>query len=112
MAELHRIGDEVQVRLSTIEKIAALRGDLRVPVSAVTRVDVVDTPLTAVTGVRAPGLHWPGRTKIGTWRRRDGKTFAVARSGVPAVQVDLAGQRFDRLVVSVGDADEVAATLR
>lgn len=112
MAEMHRVGDEVEVRLSTVEKIAALHGDLRVPVSAVTGVGVVDTPLAAVTGVRAPGLHWPGRTKIGTWRRRDGKTFAVARSGVPAVQVDLTGQGFDRLVVSVGDAEEVAAALR
>lgn len=112
MAELRRVGDEVEVRLSTLEKIAGLHGDFRVPVSAVTAVGVVDQPLAAVTGVRAPGAHVPGRVKIGTWRQRGGKTFASARVGIPAVRVDLVGQPFRQLVISVPDATTVADQLR
>ncbi|VEG54347.1 Uncharacterised protein [Mycolicibacterium aurum] len=112
MAELRRVGDEVEVRLSTLEKIAGMRRDFRVPVSAVTDVAVIDQPMAAVTGVRAPGAHVPGRVKIGTWRGRDGKTFASARAGVPAVRVDLVGQPFRQLVISVPDAKTVADRIR
>lgn len=112
MARIERVGDQLTVRLGTWEKVAGLRGDLRIPVSAVTAVQVEKDPLSAVRGIRAPGLHVPGRVKIGTWRRSGRKTFAVARRGLPAVRLDLAGQRHDRLIVSVADAAGVAETLR
>ncbi|CAN3128710.1 Bacterial Pleckstrin-like y domain-containing protein [Mycobacterium sp. smrl_JER01] len=112
MAELERNGPDLELRLTLGEKIAGLHGDIRVPLSAVTAIEVVDEPLPAVAGVRAPGLHWPGRTKIGTWRRKGRKTFAVARVGSPAVQIELDGENYDRLVVSVADAQASAAALR
>ena len=111
MAELRRNGDQLEVRLTVTEKIAGLRGNIRVPASAVAAVEVADQPLSAVAGVRAPGLHLPGRTKIGTWRHAGRKTFAVARRGVPAIRVDLVGQRYDRLVISQPDAATVAEAL-
>ncbi|ORB25572.1 hypothetical protein [Mycolicibacterium parafortuitum] len=112
MAELRIEGDQLRLHLTRAEKIAGLHGDIRVPLSAVRSVEVADDALAAVTGMRAPGLHWPGRTKIGTWRRRGGKTFAVARAGRPAVQIELSGQDYDRLVVSVADAHADAESLR
>ena len=112
MAELRRVGTDVELRLTLGEKIAGLHGDIRVPVSAVKAVDVVDEPLRAVAGIRAPGLHWPGRTKIGTWRSRGRKTFAVAGAGRPAVQIELHGQTYDRLVVSVADAQSSVESFR
>ena len=112
MATLRRDGDELRLCLTRAEKIAGLHGDIRVPMSAVRSVDVADNPLAAVTGMRAPGLHWPGRTKIGTWRRRGGMTFGVARKGMPAVRIELSGQNYDRLVVSVDDARADADSLR
>ncbi|TFV58815.1 hypothetical protein E4P42_09930 [Mycobacterium sp. PS03-16] len=112
MAQVRRVGQDLEVRLTVGEKIAALRGDLRVPLSAVTAVDVVTEPLAAVTGARAPGLGLPGRAKIGTWRQRGRRTFAVARAHVPAVRIALSGQRDDVLIVSLPDAEAVAASLR
>ncbi|KRE31707.1 hypothetical protein ASG82_01605 [Mycobacterium sp. Soil538] len=112
MAELRRNGDHLEVRLTVTEKIAGLRGNIRVPTSAVAAVTVADQPLAALAGVRAPGLHLPGRTKIGTWRHAGRKTFAVARRGVPAVRVDLVGQRYDHLVISQPDAVSVADAVR
>lgn len=112
MAQLRRVGQDLEVRLTAGEKVAALRGDLRVPLSAMVAVDVVADPLAAVSGLRAPGLGIPGLTKIGTWRQRGRRTFAVARAHTPAVRIELSGQRDDVLVVSVPDADAVAASLR
>ena len=112
MARIEQTADGVTVRLATWEKIAGLRGDIQIPRSAVTAVQVENEPLAAVAGVRAPGLHVPGRIKIGTWRHSGSKTFAAARRGVSAVRLDLAGQRYSRLVISVDDAAGTADALR
>jgi hypothetical protein len=105
-------GATLTVVLSRWEKLAALHGDVTVPLAAVEGVRVVDEPLPAVTGLRAPGLALPGRTKIGTWRASGRRTFAVARAGVPAVCVDLSGAGYARLVVSTPDAHDVDARLQ
>ena len=112
MATIQRDGDRLRVQLSTREKIVALRGDVAFPVAAVSAIDVATDPLATVEGVRAPGLHLPGRTKIGTWRHRGRQTFAVARAGTPAVRIDLHGHRYDTVVISVPDAEAVARSLR
>ncbi|GEL16791.1 hypothetical protein [Pseudonocardia asaccharolytica] len=112
MAVLRRDGQDLVLELTVGEKVWGLHGDVRVPMSAVRRVTVADKPLAAVRGLRAPGLAVPGRTKIGTWRRRGGKSFAVVRSGRPAVRVALAGAPFEELLVSVDEPERVARELR
>jgi hypothetical protein len=105
-------GAELVVALTRLEKLAALRSDVRVPVAAVASVEVVADGVSTVRGARAPGTAWPGGPRIGTWRRRDGRTFAVARPGRPAVRVRLSGDAsgFTELVVTVDDpAAAVAA---
>ena len=112
MARIARVGDDVTVHLGVWEKIAGLHGDLRFPASAITAVEVDHDPLSSVRGMRAPGLHVPGRVKIGTWRRSGRKTFAVARRSTPAVRLDLTGQPYDRMGISVADAATAANSLR
>lgn len=111
MANVVVRGDELRVELTWLEKLAALHGDISIPLSAVTGSEVVDRPVSAVTGMRAPGLAIPGRTKIGTWRAPGRRIFAVARSRTPAVRIDLSGQKYDQLIVSLPDAAAVAAQL-
>jgi hypothetical protein len=105
-------GGDLVLRLTLREKVAALRGDVRVPVSAVRSVEVVDEPLRAVRGIRAPGVGIPAGAKVGTWRRRGGPTFAVVWGGGPGVRVRLDGQRYAELVVTVPDPRTTAAELR
>lgn len=112
MASIHHDGDRVRVTMSMWEKIAALHSDVEFPTGSIDAVEVVPDALTAVAGVRAPGLHIPGRAKMGTWRQRGRRTFAVARAGTPAVRIGLHDHRFHALVVSVPDAASVADTLR
>jgi uncharacterized protein len=104
--------NEVLVRLEPGEKLAGLHGDLRFPLASVSAVDVVSDAFDAVRGFRAPGVAIPGRTRIGTWRRRSGNLFAVARRGEPAVRMELAGQPFSTLVLCVEDPAAVAEQLR
>lgn len=111
MAKVVVRGDELRVELTGLEKLAALHGDISIPLSAVNGSEVVDRPVSAVTGMRAPGLAIRGRTKIGTWRAPGRRIFAVARSHTPAVRIDLSGQKYDQLIVSLPDAAAVAAQL-
>jgi hypothetical protein len=111
MARLRLENDTLHLQLTTPEKIAGLHGDVRVPLAAVREVAVEDDAIGAVRGLRAPGYSLPGRTKIGTWRRRGHRSFVVVRRDVPAVRVGLAGAGFDELLVSTGDAREVAGAL-
>jgi hypothetical protein len=104
--------DALQVELTAREKIAGLHGNIRVPIAAVRDVRVEPDALAAVRGLRAPGLSIPGRTKIGTWRRRGSRGFVVARRGVPAVRVTLEGSGPDELIVSTAEAHAVAGDLR
>jgi len=105
-------GDRVVVRLSGLERLGALvGGDIAVPLGSVRAVSVAQDPWTALRGIRAPGTGWPGVIALG--HRRGGviHDFAAVYRHTPAVVVDLAGERFDRLVVSSADADGVAAEI-
>ena len=102
----------LSVHLTVGEKIAGLRRDLEVPLSAVTAVEVVPDALAAVRGLRAPGLGLPRIRKIGTWRTKNGAEFVVASAGQPAVRVHLRGQKLNSLLVGAQDAHELARTIK
>lgn len=110
MATVDVEGDTVTVRLSTAEKVASLRGDVRFPRSAVTGVEVVEDALGATRGMRAPGFALPGRRKIGTWRGR-GKEFVSAAGGQRGVRITLEGQPWAAVVLGLDDPEGVAARL-
>ena len=70
------------IHLSPVERVFGVLRDQVVPRSAVTGVEVVPDGLSAVRGIRAPGLGLPGRRMIGTWRGRGAKTARSAHQGV------------------------------
>lgn len=111
MASVTVVNNEVQLQLTMSEKLAGLLRDLRVPLSSVTSVRVLADPFDGIRGLRAPGLSIPGRTRIGTWRGH-GKTFAVARRDTPALQLELADEKYARIVVSLPDAEGAALRIR
>ena len=112
MATVHWNGDTLEVRFTPAEKILGLLlRDVRFPTSAVRAVEVVPDGLAATRGIRAPGLALPGVRKIGTWRRRGGKSIVTVRRGQPAVRIDLAGQRYESLLIGLDRPEELAAKL-
>ena len=104
MATLRREGDELVVLLNDLEKVGALRGGPRVPLSAIRDVRVTESPFRELRGLRAPGSGIPGALALGTWRYRGGKDFAALYRGGPALVIDLEGADLSRLLISAHDA--------
>ena len=112
MARIDVTDEAVVIRLSTFEKVAGLLGDQEIPLAAVTDVEVVSDPLTAMRGLRAPGLAVPGRTRIGTWRGGGRRQMVRVRAGRQAVRIGADGQRFDSYLVDAYDPAAVADAIR
>jgi hypothetical protein len=107
--------DSLVVELSFLEQLAAFRGDVRVPLSAVSSIAVEERPWQALRGFRAPGTGLPGVIAYGTRLVTGGAPdFAALHGRGPAVRVELcAGAPFGRLLVTVDDpVSAVAAAQR
>lgn len=103
--------DALEVSFSFAEKLGGLLRDVRIPLDAVRAVEVVPDGVPVTRGIRAPGFGLPGVRSIGTWRRLGGKSLVSVRRGRPALRVELAGQRWDELLLTVPEPDRVAADL-
>ena len=112
MARLDVAGDELILHLSFFERLGGfVRGDARIPLKSVWRARAVESPWEELRGVRSPGIDWPKRIAIGTWRFSGGKDFVAVHRKGPGVVVELAGIEFARLIVSTPDAEVVAAEI-
>jgi hypothetical protein len=112
MATFATTGAMLTVRLSRREKLAAARGDLRVPLAAIRDVRVHPDALVAARCARPLRTARAGRAKIGIWRGRGRRDFVLARRGMPAVCVTLDGGRHNGIVISHPDADAIAEDIR
>jgi hypothetical protein len=119
MAELVLEGDEVVLRMSRGEHLLAAHRDVRVPVSAVRSVDLLEQPIQRIRGLRpryskALGGYWPGAFAYGSFF--DGtvhrRLFAAVggRTG-RGLEVGLDGARYSRLVVSLDQPELAKAAL-
>jgi hypothetical protein len=109
MADLVVDGANLTVRLSGLEKLGAFRGDVTVPLSAVTSVRVSEDQWSELRGMRAPGTGIPGVIALCTRRGGGVRDFsAVYGRKRRAVVVDCSGAEFDRLVITRDDAAEKA----
>ena len=107
-----RKDDEVVLHMSALEKAEGFHGDIRIPLSAITAVRVVDTAWPELRGVRAPGTGVPDVIAVGTRRGGFGKDFAAVHGKGPAVVVELEGAEYGCLIVTCDDADAVASAIR
>jgi alpha-beta hydrolase superfamily lysophospholipase len=113
MAGIEMTAVELRVALTGGEKWAALRrSDLTIPWSQIQHVEVVAEPYRLVQGLRALGLAVPWRTRIGTWRARGRRIFAVTRRHEPGIRLDLQGHDFSQVLLSLPAPDDVAERLQ
>lgn len=112
MAELRVEGEELVLRLSTLEKVEGMHGDLRAPRFMVRAVEVVGDAYAAVHGLRWPGTGIPGVELVGTFRDSGTKTFAVVHGRPRGVRIVFAeGGDYDEWIVGCEDPEAVIASL-
>ena len=109
MAELQIEGGDLTLYLSATEKVGAVHGDLRVPLSAVRRVEVLaDAHEPADHGIKL-GTRIPGMIEVGTVRRAGRNIFAAVLPGTPrGVRIVLDGSFYHEWIVGCADPESVA----
>jgi hypothetical protein len=111
MAEVVVDPRSVTVVLSAAEKLESIHGDLSLPRSAVRAARAVEDGMAEIHGLRAPGTGVPGLIRAGTFRDKGVRTFAVCHRHRPAVVLELDGELFDRVVVTVDDPQSILDAL-
>ena len=79
MARIIETANQLQLKLSMLEKIFALHGDIWVDKSLLTKKVMVENPWRreVIKGFRAPGAAIPFVVLLGTMRYRGGKDFTA-----------------------------------
>jgi hypothetical protein len=79
VARVIETANQLQLKLSVLEKIFALHGDIWVDKSLLTKKVMVENPWRreVIKGFRAPGAAIPFVVLLGTMRYRGGKDFTA-----------------------------------
>jgi hypothetical protein len=119
MADIAREGDQIVLKLSIGERILAVHRDIRIPLSAVNSVDVVDGPIRRIQGLKPRnfkvfGGYWPGWFAYGSFF--DGavrqRLFAAVNGRKPrGLEITLDGANYTRLIVSLDHPDTAKTAL-
>lgn len=114
MAALVVDRDHVVVRLAVWEKVLALRGNVRLPLSAVRAVSVVPDPAEEVKQYHSWGNPVTLRYVYGVRRVYGiGKAFVAMHGRRPAVLVTLdSPSKYVRLFVTVADPKATVASIQ
>jgi uncharacterized protein len=109
MAELCVQDGVLVLRLSATEKVGGVHGDLRVPLSAVRRVEVLaDAHGPADHGIKL-GTRIPGMIEVGTVRGGGRNIFAAVLPDTPrGVRIVLDGSFYHEWIVGCADPESVA----
>ena len=111
MAECVIVGQQLEVRLSTKEKLEAVHGDVSVPLASVRTVEVVENALDFIHGLRV-GTGIPGSTAIGTFSSSSARLFAVIHHGKHGgVRIILEHADFDEILLGCDDPAAVASAI-
>lgn len=113
MAELAIDGVELVLRLTRAERLEAVRGDLRVPLSAVGGIEILEDAHAAADAVGVKvGTRLSGVVEVGTIYGAGKKIFAAVHRDTPrGIRVNLTGASQDEWVVGSADPEAVAASL-
>jgi hypothetical protein len=103
MAKVIEKDGVLTLKLSRLEKIGALHGDISVASSQLISKSDVSNPWTKehLRGTRSPGTGIPYRILLGTMRFKGGKDFCAIYRRTPAVIYEFADAPFKRWIVSL-----------
>ena len=95
-------------------RLWALRRRIVVPLPSIRSVRRADPAVVRGwwKGLRMPGTHVPGLIVAGTFYEASARVFWDVRRPARAIEVELAGTGYDRLVVDVADPDSAVERIR
>jgi len=102
----------ISVKLTLAEKIWSISGDFEIPVTSIRGAEVVSGKAASIftgiswalrVGTALPGVYYAGR-----FFRKGGADFLVVRAGKPALQLNLSGKPYLRVILTL-DNPEVTA---
>lgn len=109
MPRLELTDSELCVHLTWWEKLCALSGDVRVPLSEV-RGATEDAGFDwRALGLRLPGTHIPSVLAAGTFIKHGDRQFVLTHRTLRTVVIELTNKKWARLVIGVPDARDAAA---
>ena len=112
MARLFVDGPDLVVGLSWLEKLGAVHGNVRVPLSAGRSAVAEPNPWDALRGVKLAGTGIPGVAVLGTRHSSGSQDFAALVGRRPAIRVELTNDApYAQLLVSVSDAESTLAAI-
>lgn len=112
MAQLVIHDRGISVKLTTSEKVWAISGDFEIPVTSIRGAEVVDGKARSIfkgiswamrVGTALPGVYYAGR-----FFRNGGADFLAVRAGKPAIQLNLSGKPYLRVILTVDNAEKLA----
>ena len=110
MAHLLITDDAVTIDMSRGERFEAAHGDQAFPRSAISGVRAVPDCIAEVHGMKGVGVQLPD-TRVGSWHDDGRVTFAVCHGRAPGIVIDLANSKYDRVVLTVQNPEEIVARL-
>ncbi len=108
MAELLVEGDELVLHLSRGEKIEAVHGDLRAPLSSIRSVEILaDAHEPADRGLKV-GERLPGLSEVAVIYSGGQRLFAAVHHNTPrGVRVNFDGARYEAWIVGCADPESM-----
>ncbi|MGL5827526.1 MAG: hypothetical protein ACRCYU_22380 [Nocardioides sp.] len=103
MAQVSINGDTLVVEIEGLDKLWALKSRLVIPLANVRGATADPGAVRERKGLRAPGTHIPGMVVAGTFHVDGERVFWDVHDAAKAVVIELADQRYARLVVQVPD---------
>lgn len=110
MAHLLITDDAVTIDMSRGEKFEAIHGDQAFPRCAIRAVRAVPDCIAEVHGMKTMGTELPG-LRVGNFSDDEHTTFAVCHGHNPGIVIDLANSKYDRVVLTIENPEEIAARL-
>ena len=103
MALISIEGDDLVVEIEGLDKLWALKSRLVIPLANVRGATADPGAVKEPKGLRAPGTHVPGVLVAGTFHADGERVFWDVHDAAKAVVIELADQRYTRLIVQVPD---------
>lgn len=106
---LHR--DELRVSISPFESLQALHGSFTIPLANVRGATDDNQYIADGLGLRSPGTGFPGWIAKGTFRKRSQKLLSLWHRGQEVVVIELANEKWDRVLIGCDNARELATQI-